>query len=79
MWFNPSTFDWRHYEKMSQIEEGDLNWIIPGQLIAMASPAILSAEGIPPANYKDYFRQHKVSAIVRLNEKLYNDEDFYRE
>ena len=45
----------------------------------MATPAVLKAEGNPPANYVDYFKQHKVSAIVRLNEKLYKDEDFYRE
>lgn len=45
----------------------------------MSSPAMLRAEGNPPANYVDYFRQNGVCSIVRLNEKLYNDTDFYRE
>lgn len=78
-WYNPSTFDWKEYDKMSMIDEGDLNWIIPDQIIAMATPSVMAAEGLPPALYKDYFKKSDVSAIVRLNEKLYNDEDFYRE
>ena len=36
------------------------------------------AEGQPPRNYIDYFKKMNVSAIVRLNEKLYVDEDFFR-
>jgi len=78
-WYNPSTFDWKEYDKMSLIDEGDLNWIIPGQLIAMTTPSVHAAEGLPPACYTDYFKKHDVSALVRLNEKLYHDEDFYRE
>lgn len=64
---------------MSLIDEGDLNWIIPDQILAMATPSVNAVEGLPPACFKDYFKKNDVSALVRLNEKLYNDEDFYRE
>ena len=79
MWYNPSSFDIKEYEKMSMIDEGDLNWIVPDQIIAMATPSVMTAEGLPIAVYKDYFKKSDVSAVVRLNEKLYNDADLYRE
>lgn len=59
-------------------DTGDMNWIIPGKLLAMTSPSINRAEGMPPLNYIDFFKKANVSAVVRLNEKLYIDEDFYR-
>ena len=37
-WYDPNTFDspqWSFYE---QIQNGDMNWIIPGKLLAFASP-----------------------------------------
>ena len=37
----------------------------------MSSPALSKLEGRPPETYLDYFKNNKVKAIVRLNEKLY--------
>ena len=70
-WFDPFTFDWREYEKISKFIDGDMNWIIPGKILAMSSPALSKLEGRPPETYLDYFKNNKVKAIVRLNEKLY--------
>lgn len=58
------------------MDEGDLNWIIPGKLVAGSSPAINLNEGLPARFYCPILRNNKVTAIVRLNEKLYNDENF---
>lgn len=48
-----------------------MNWIIPGKILAMCSPSLSKLEGRPPETYVDYFKNNKVKAIVRLNEKLY--------
>ena len=55
-----------------------MNWIVPGKILAMTSPSINRAEGMPPLNYIDFFKKAGISAVIRLNEKLYIDEDFYR-
>lgn len=58
------------------LDEGDINWIIPGRLAAMSSPALNMSEGLRPIFYFDYFDKCNVTAVVRLNEKLYVEEDF---
>lgn len=80
-WYNPDTFDVDEYERLNDLtmdDTGDMNWIVPGKLLAMTSPSINRAEGMPPLNYIDFFKAAGISAVVRLNEKLYIDEDFYR-
>ena len=53
-------------------------WIVPNKLLIMSSPSMNPSEGLPPLNYIDYFKKSNISAIIRLNEKLYVDEDFFR-
>jgi len=48
-----------------------MNWIIPGKILAMSSPALSKVEGSSPETYIEYFKDKNVKAIVRLNEKLY--------
>ena len=45
----------------------------------MASPSINRNEGMPSFIYNDLFTEINVSAIIRLNEKLYIDEDFQKD
>ena len=58
-----------------QVENGDLNWILPGKLLAFSGPAARSNE-VPgyrlhtPEDYWDYYRRKGVTAIVRLNKKV---------
>ena len=75
-WFNSDKFDIAKYEKYDKLDEGDLNWIIPGSVVATSSPAINMEEGLPPRFYCPIFREHNITAVVRLNEKLYNDVNF---
>lgn len=80
--FNPRIFDEKEFDRLADPTRfdsgGDMAWLLPGKLLLMSSPSMNMAEGQPPHNYIDYFKKMNVSAIVRLNEKLYVDEDFYR-
>jgi cell division cycle 14 len=37
-WFDFRKFDIAEYEHYEKIENGDLNWVIPGRLLAFSSP-----------------------------------------
>jgi cell division cycle 14 len=38
-WFDKKTFNLRDYEFYERVENGDLNWIVPGKFIAFSSPS----------------------------------------
>lgn len=37
-WFDYKKFDIAEYEHYEKIENGDINWIIPGKFVALSSP-----------------------------------------
>ena len=37
-WFDIKKFDITEYEHYEQIENGDLNWVIPGKFVAFSTP-----------------------------------------
>ena len=59
-----------------------MNWLVPGRIIAFAGPSYerhVSPEGyctLSPADYIPYFVKKRVSLVVRLNKKAYNEQDF---
>uniref|UniRef100_A0A8C6WJ32 protein-tyrosine-phosphatase n=1 Tax=Neogobius melanostomus TaxID=47308 RepID=A0A8C6WJ32_9GOBI len=70
--------DYEHYER---VENGDMNWIIQGKLLAFCSPHHHSKtdNGYPlhaPEAYFRFFREHGVTDVVRLNRKLYDARRF---
>jgi len=74
-------FDQAEYLFYETVMSGDLNWIVPGKLLAFAGPS----ENHCPTPYSDrhlpqyyyhYFKDHNVSTIVRLNEPEYNGSTF---
>ncbi|XP_063993293.1 dual specificity protein phosphatase CDC14C isoform X4 [Diachasmimorpha longicaudata] len=74
--FNFDDFKHTEYEHYEKVENGDLNWILPGKFIAFCGPhAKLNNEnGYPlhaPESYFSYFRRNNVTTIVRLNRKIY--------
>lgn len=75
-WYNPNSFNVAEYNRLCKVEEGDLNWVIPGKIVAFSSPSIMAAEGLDPRFYVNYFKKHRVTAIIRLNERLYEDKFF---
>eukprot|EP00955_Chlamydomonas_euryale_P105635 365654-Chlamydomonas_euryale.AAC.3 len=64
-----------------QVENGDLNWIVPGKLAAFSGPASRNNE-VPgyrlftPEDYLPYFRSRRVGAVVRLNKRCYDARRF---
>ncbi|XP_058616157.1 dual specificity protein phosphatase CDC14AB isoform X4 [Onychostoma macrolepis] len=78
---NFETFDVNEYEHYERVENGDLNWIVPGKLLAFSGPHPKSKieNGYPlhaPEAYFPYFRKHNVTTIVRLNKKIYEAKRF---
>ncbi|AWP04637.1 putative dual specificity protein phosphatase CDC14A-like [Scophthalmus maximus] len=70
--------EYEHYER---VENGDMNWIIPGKVLAFSSPHPRSKieNGYPlhaPEAYFAYFCQNNIRAVVRLNRKLYDSRRF---
>ncbi|KAK2843982.1 hypothetical protein Q5P01_010641 [Channa striata] len=74
-------FDVEEYEHYERVENGDMNWIVPGKILAFSSPHSRSKieHGYPfhaPEAYFAYFRQNNIRAVVRLNRKLYEGRRF---
>uniref|UniRef100_A0A672HFM6 protein-tyrosine-phosphatase n=1 Tax=Salarias fasciatus TaxID=181472 RepID=A0A672HFM6_SALFA len=75
---NFSVEEYEHYER---VENGDMNWIVPGKILAFSSPHSHSKieNGYPlhaPEAYFAYFEETGVAAVVRLNRKLYDSRRF---
>ncbi|XP_053179104.1 dual specificity protein phosphatase CDC14AB isoform X1 [Scomber japonicus] len=79
--FNFETFDVDEYEHYERVENGDLNWIVPGKFVAFSGPHPKTKieNGYPlhaPEAYFPYFRKHNVTTVVRLNKKIYDSKRF---
>ncbi|KAM3604359.1 uncharacterized protein V6R79_009976 [Siganus canaliculatus] len=79
--FDFDNFHVEEYEHYERVENGDMNWIIPGKVLAFSSPHPRSKieNGYPlhaPEAYFEYFHRHDVMAVVRLNRKLYDSRRF---
>ncbi|KAK5639278.1 hypothetical protein RI129_011770 [Pyrocoelia pectoralis] len=79
--FNFDDFDFLEYEHYERVENGDLNWIIPGKFLGFCGPHNKTTvdNGYPlhsPEAYFSYFRRHKVTTIIRLNKKIYDASKF---
>ena len=82
-WYDPKTFDPETWVYRWQPEHGDMNWIVPGKLLAFASPWTRRevAAGLRVCVVKDLiapFKEMGITHIVRLNERLYDERDFKR-
>ncbi|XP_076028067.1 dual specificity protein phosphatase CDC14AB isoform X2 [Genypterus blacodes] len=79
--FNFETFDVDEYEHYERVDNGDLNWIVPGKFLAFSGPHPKTKieNGYPlhaPEAYFPYFRKHNVTTIIRLNKKIYDSKRF---
>ncbi|XP_046144397.1 dual specificity protein phosphatase CDC14B-like isoform X2 [Osmia bicornis bicornis] len=75
--FNFQDFCVKEYEYFERVENGDLNWIVPGKFIAFCGPyaKFKIEDGYPlhaPESYFTYFRYNNVTTIIRLNKKIYD-------
>ncbi|EMG45721.1 Protein phosphatase [Candida maltosa Xu316] len=72
-----TTFDLEEYEQYERVDEGDFN-VISKDFIAFASPQQSKRGGInePFQKVLDYFVDHNVQLVVRLNSHLYDAKEF---
>ncbi|KAF7642488.1 hypothetical protein LDENG_00257100, partial [Lucifuga dentata] len=79
--FDFETFNVDEYEHYERVENGDLNWIVPGKFLAFSGPHPKTKieNGYPlhaPEAYFPYFRKHNVTTVIRLNKKIYDAKRF---
>lgn len=81
-WYNFREFDNKEYEYYEKVENGDLNWIIPGKFIAFMGPldniSKFERRGNTPEDYIQVFKHFNVTRVVRLNEAKYDKTKFLR-
>ena len=80
-WHKGEKFDLEEYEHYEQVENGDLNWIVPGKLMAFSGPSSQPKHfggwrTFTPEDYIEYFREKGVTSVVRLNKKMYEGARF---
>lgn len=76
-WFRLDSFNVKDYEHYEQIQHGDINWVLPGKLLAFSCPTenTLDLHGFPTCHVEDYlriFKRMRVTAVVRLNGATYD-------
>mmetsp|Transcript_120647 Transcript_120647/g.336652 ORF Transcript_120647/g.336652 Transcript_120647/m.336652 type:complete len:361 (+) Transcript_120647:225-1307(+) len=80
-WFDWTRFNIESYEYFSQVDHGDMNWVIPGKFLAFAgpSPTPVDSDGFPaftPEDYVPVFLQAGIGLVVRLNKPCYDRRRF---
>ena len=82
-WYNPKTFNVKEYEEYEKVDNGDMNWIIPGKFMAFSSPSPTEydSEGyrvFTPKDYVPLFKKFGITTVVRLNKPTYERNDFIK-
>jgi cell division cycle 14 len=76
-WYDPATFNPESWSRYEAIENGDMNWLIPGKLLAFASPyntnIVQGYRVSTPADVVPVFHELGITTIVRLNNKTYDE------
>lgn len=76
------TFNVKEYEHYERVENGDLNWIIPGKFMAFMGPIekrdATQRYGHHPNKYIEIFKKFGVKRVVRLNDHKYDRKTFLK-
>eukprot|EP00002_Diphylleia_rotans_P019911 TRINITY_DN3850_c0_g1_i3.p1 TRINITY_DN3850_c0_g1~~TRINITY_DN3850_c0_g1_i3.p1 ORF type:complete len:477 (-),score=53.02 TRINITY_DN3850_c0_g1_i3:601-2031(-) len=80
-WADFSQFNISEYEYYERVENGDMNWIIPGKFLAFSGPHATSIidngiRTLTPDYYVPHFRRMGIAAVIRLNKKIYDRRKF---
>ena len=80
-WYDPSSFKVKEYEEYERVDNGDMNWIIPGKFLAFSSPSSQphDSEGYrtyTPEDYSPIFKKWNINLVVRLNKITYDKKQF---
>jgi len=80
--FDYDNFNLEEYQFYEKVENGDLNWIVPGKFIAFCGPSSVftlvetGQKTYAPEDYIPLFKKFGVSTVVRLNKKEYDRASF---
>lgn len=81
-WYSFRDFDPKEYEYYEKVENGDLNWVVPGKFIAFMGPIESrpgeKEYGNSPEDYLEVFKHFGVTHVIRLNEPKYDRQKFVR-
>jgi len=81
-WYDFRTFSVKEYEFYERVENGDLNWIIPGKFMAFMGPVekrdAQQRYGHHPDKYVEVFKKFEVKRVIRLNEAKYDRDIFIK-
>ena len=79
-WYDFKTFNVKEYEYYERVENGDINWIIPGKFAAFMGPIDRrepgQRSGFTPDEYCDIFKEWNIKRVIRLNEAKYDRRKF---
>lgn len=76
-WFSLGTFNIKEYTHYEAVENGDLNWVVPGKFVAFSTPndnanrqghRYFTAQSFTPV-----LKKLNVQLVVRLNDPLYDE------
>jgi cell division cycle 14 len=75
-WYDYQKFNVKEYEHYERVENGDLNWIIPGKFMAFMGPVDKEegterTYGHSGSSYVGIFNHLKVTKVIRLNDPKY--------
>ena len=75
-WYKPEEFDPEDWEKYEQVENGDMNWLIPGKLLAFATAYdcryMQGWKVATPRELVPVFKAKGITCVVRLCQKFYD-------
>lgn len=69
-WLDWRQFDVESFEHFSRLENGDMNWIVPGKVMVFAEPSSTPLDGdgdrvLTPADYMPFFRDAGIGLVAR--------------
>jgi cell division cycle 14 len=71
--YSITTFNLDEYEYYEKLENGDLNWLIPGRFLAFSSPIDIECDYmINTRQYVNIFKKMGIKLVIRLNQKEYD-------
>jgi cell division cycle 14 len=77
-WYDYKTFDVVEYQHYEKVENGDLNWTVPGKFISFSGPLNQTDKygSFTPDDYVPIFKKMGVTLVVRLNKAQYDKKKF---
>ena len=80
-WYDYSSFDVQEYQHFEKVENGDLNWIVPGKFVAFSGPLNVTDRygSFTPDDYVPIFKRLGVTLVVRLNKPQYEKTKFTKQ